>query len=178
MCPFTYTGADFYALCSDAMLKAMARTAERLERKVGAFAVSRTNLLIEVRYSPYLVNICGLLPKPIDALNSKPPPDLKVPVPITTQYYIDHLVTPEDVLVEVTQEDFERAHKDLMPSVSEKELEYYRSVQMRFTQQEAVRKIPVRRANNSTAANGDDQLLDGSGDVEGTNKGKGKAKAI
>ncbi|KAF8758335.1 AAA protein [Rhizoctonia solani] len=33
-CPFNYTGADFYALCSDAMLKAMARKAEEIERRV------------------------------------------------------------------------------------------------------------------------------------------------
>lgn len=34
-CPFNYTGADFYALCSDAMLKAMARKAEEVEKRVG-----------------------------------------------------------------------------------------------------------------------------------------------
>ncbi|KAG8748309.1 peroxisomal assembly protein [Ceratobasidium sp. 414] len=33
-CPFNFTGADFYALCSDAMLKAMARKAEEVERRV------------------------------------------------------------------------------------------------------------------------------------------------
>ncbi len=34
-CPFNYTGADFYALCSDAMLKAMSRTADSIENRVG-----------------------------------------------------------------------------------------------------------------------------------------------
>lgn len=34
-CPFNYTGADFYALCSDAMLKAMSRKAEDIERTIG-----------------------------------------------------------------------------------------------------------------------------------------------
>lgn len=34
-CPFNYTGADFYALCSDAMLKAMSRKAEEIEEKIG-----------------------------------------------------------------------------------------------------------------------------------------------
>lgn len=34
-CPFNYTGADFYALCSDAMLKAMSRKAEEVEAKIG-----------------------------------------------------------------------------------------------------------------------------------------------
>ncbi|GAA5889484.1 hypothetical protein JCM5296_005959 [Sporobolomyces johnsonii] len=33
-CPFNYTGADFYALCSDAMLKAMSRKAEEIDRKI------------------------------------------------------------------------------------------------------------------------------------------------
>lgn len=33
-CPFNYTGADFYALCSDAMLKAMARKAEEVDAKI------------------------------------------------------------------------------------------------------------------------------------------------
>ena len=33
--PFTYTGADLYALCSDAMLKAITRQAEAVDAKVG-----------------------------------------------------------------------------------------------------------------------------------------------
>ncbi|KAF8590012.1 AAA-domain-containing protein [Ramaria rubella] len=33
-CPFNYTGADFYALCSDAMLKAMSRKADEVEMKI------------------------------------------------------------------------------------------------------------------------------------------------
>lgn len=34
-CPFNYTGADFYALCSDALLNAMTRKAEELDVKIG-----------------------------------------------------------------------------------------------------------------------------------------------
>ena len=34
-CPFNYTGADLYALCSDAMLKAMTRKAEEVDAKIG-----------------------------------------------------------------------------------------------------------------------------------------------
>nr|ASF90227.1 hypothetical protein SPAR01853 [Bartheletia paradoxa] len=33
-CPFNFTGADFYALCSDAMLKSMARKAEEIDEKI------------------------------------------------------------------------------------------------------------------------------------------------
>ncbi len=39
-CPFNLTGADFYALCSDALLNAMTRKAEELEETIGAFQVS------------------------------------------------------------------------------------------------------------------------------------------
>ena len=35
LCPFNYTGADFYALCSDAMLKAMSRKAEQIDARIG-----------------------------------------------------------------------------------------------------------------------------------------------
>ena len=40
-CPFHYTGADFYALCSDAMLNAMTRKAEEIDAKIGAFSKNR-----------------------------------------------------------------------------------------------------------------------------------------
>ncbi|GMF11607.1 unnamed protein product [[Candida] boidinii] len=33
-CPFSYTGADFYALCSDAMLNAMTRVAGTVDQKI------------------------------------------------------------------------------------------------------------------------------------------------
>lgn len=36
-CPFNYTGADFYALCSDAMLKSMSRKAQEIDVKIGPF---------------------------------------------------------------------------------------------------------------------------------------------
>ncbi|KJZ73061.1 Peroxisomal biogenesis factor 6 [Hirsutella minnesotensis 3608] len=39
--PFTYTGADFYALCSDAMLKAVTRQAAAVDSKVKAFNAGR-----------------------------------------------------------------------------------------------------------------------------------------
>ena len=38
-CPFTFTGADFYALCSDAMLGAMSRKAMSLEEMIGAYGI-------------------------------------------------------------------------------------------------------------------------------------------
>lgn len=35
LCPLNFTGADFYALCSDAMLNAMSRTAQRVDEQLG-----------------------------------------------------------------------------------------------------------------------------------------------
>lgn len=40
-CPFTYTGADFYALSSDAMLKAMTRTAGIVDEKIKKYNEKR-----------------------------------------------------------------------------------------------------------------------------------------
>jgi peroxin-6 len=34
-CPFNFTGADFYALCTDALLKAMSRKAEEVGATIG-----------------------------------------------------------------------------------------------------------------------------------------------
>ena len=44
-CPFHYTGADFYALCSDALLKAMSRKADEVEAKICAL-ISRMLLSV------------------------------------------------------------------------------------------------------------------------------------
>jgi len=37
-CPFTFTGADFYALCADAQLKAMTRAAEKVNAKIAGYS--------------------------------------------------------------------------------------------------------------------------------------------
>ena len=75
--PFTYTGADLYALCSDAMLKAITRQASAVDAKIA-----------------------------------------KLPNgPVTTAHYFDHLATPEDIAVMVTEEDFAAAQRELVPSV-------------------------------------------------------------
>lgn len=75
--PFTYTGADLYALCSDAMLKAITRQASAVDAKIRA------------------------LPNG----------------PVTTAYFFDHLATPDDVAVMVTEADFSAAQRELVGSV-------------------------------------------------------------
>ncbi|KAH6853658.1 hypothetical protein B0I37DRAFT_400791 [Chaetomium sp. MPI-CAGE-AT-0009] len=98
--PFTYTGADFYALCSDAMLKAVTRQASLVDSK-------------------------------IRAVNA----DLgahKLRAPISTAYFFDHLATPDDLAVMVTEADFLDAHRELVPSVSAGELAHYEHVRASF----------------------------------------------
>ncbi|OJD20897.1 hypothetical protein ACJ73_07766 [Blastomyces percursus] len=90
--PFTYTGADLYALCSDAMLKAITRQANAVDEKIK-----------------------------------------KLPGgPVTTAYFFDHLATPEDIAVMVTEEDFMAAKSELVASVSAKELEHFERVRRTF----------------------------------------------
>ncbi|CAO3597248.1 unnamed protein product [Absidia cylindrospora] len=96
-CPFHYTGADFYALCTDAMLKAMTRVAETIEEKVKTLNKDR------------------------DA-------------PMTAQYYLSHMATPEDIMVQVEEVDFVRALDELVPSVSATELAHYSKVREKFEQ--------------------------------------------
>lgn len=52
--------------------------------------------------------------------------------PITVAYFFDHLAAPEDTEVVVGQEDFELAVRELVPSVSVKELEHYNVVRSSF----------------------------------------------
>lgn len=43
-CPFHFTGADFYALSSDALMRAMSKKTEEIDAIIGAYAVSSVNL--------------------------------------------------------------------------------------------------------------------------------------
>ncbi|KAF7722547.1 peroxisomal assembly protein [Apophysomyces ossiformis] len=97
-CPFHYTGADFYALCSDAMLKAMTRVANSIEDRV-------------------------------QVMNKENPEK-----PITAQYFLSHLATPEDIVVQVEEIDFIKALDELVPSVSATELAHYTKVREKFEQ--------------------------------------------
>ncbi|BDD63491.1 peroxisomal assembly protein [Monascus purpureus] len=90
--PLTYTGADLYALCSDAMLKAITRKSTAVDEKIKN------------------------LPNG----------------PVSTAYFFDHLATPEDVSVVVTEEDFIQAQNELVPSVSAKELEHFERIRQTF----------------------------------------------
>ncbi|KAF9319822.1 peroxisomal assembly protein [Podila horticola] len=112
-CPFNYTGADFYALCSDAMLKAMSRTADGIESRVVTINKDETSTL---------------------------------PRPITSQYYLDHLAQPDEILVQVTEQDFDQALAELIPSVSAQELEHYKQVQKMFNSDDFAKEAEAAAA--------------------------------
>ncbi|KAH6723361.1 hypothetical protein BKA61DRAFT_648527 [Leptodontidium sp. MPI-SDFR-AT-0119] len=154
--PFTYTGADFYALCSDAMLKAVTRQASLVDSKIAQINTSNTSL--------------G---------KSK----------ISTAYFFDHYASKEDVAVMVTEEDFVNAEKELVPSVSAKELEHYGMVRAQFEKVEdkdkaqdnghvdkskgkAIDGIPDWQKSNGAGAGDDAHRPRSNG------KGKGKEKVV
>ena len=102
--PFTYTGADLYALASDAMLKAITRQADAVDRKIRALSGA----------------------------------------PVTTAYFFDRLATEADIAVMVTEADFEVAKRELVGSVSAKELEHYARVQATFEGSVSKKEKPAR----------------------------------
>ncbi|KAI0693875.1 P-loop containing nucleoside triphosphate hydrolase protein [Cytidiella melzeri] len=102
-CPFHYTGADFYALCSDSLLKAMSRKAEEVETKIAKLNAG-----------------------PVDSTH---------PYPLTPQYYLAEMACPDDIDVLVHQTDFDAALHDLIPSVSQAEMDHYARVQQQFSQE-------------------------------------------
>lgn len=133
--PFTYTGADFYALCSDAMLKAVTRQASLVDSKIAQ--INHTNTM---------------------SGKSK----------ISTAYFFDHFASKEDVAVMVTEEDFVSAERELVPSVSVKELEHYKRVRAQFEKVEEPKgKAIEERPKSNGKGKGKEKVVD--------RKGKGKA---
>lgn len=62
-------------------------------------------------------------------------PDPRHPYPITPQYYLAEMSSPEDIEVLVSQDDFESALRNLIPSVSQTEMEHYARVQQQFSKE-------------------------------------------
>jgi len=113
-CPFNYTGADFYALCSDAMLRAMTRVTSAIDKQVEQLNVTPTHQ----RQGHQATSADG---EPI-----------RWPREITPQWYLSTLATPADIEVRVSKSDFEEALEKLVPSVSQSEMEHYERVQREF----------------------------------------------
>ena len=85
------------------------------------------------------------------------------PSPLTPQYYLAEMATPEEIAVVVSADDFAEALRELVPSVSQAEMARYAEIRERFSR--------------SSAANG--EAADGEAVVqEFKDKGKGKAKDV
>lgn len=149
-CPLNYTGADFYALCSDAMLKGMSRKAEEIEATIGLLPA-----LLSDRTSETDAFLCCRI---LAALNGQSPPYVH-PHPVTPQYYLAEIASDVETDVLVSQSDFDAALRELVPSVSASEMEHYALVQQKF----------AKDTINSVAA--------ASLPVE-DRKGKGKAREV
>jgi peroxin-6 len=81
---------------------------------------------------------------------------------ISTAYFFDHFATKEDVAVLVEEEDFIAAERELVPSVSAKELEHYGKVRAQFEKVEDKPTSPTSRSNSQSL----------------TEEGKGKGKEV
>jgi len=94
-CPFNFTGADFYALCSDSMLNAMTRVANDVDKKISKYNQDREE-------------------------------------PVSTRWWFDNVASQDDINVLVTEIDFDKARRELTPSVSADELAHYVKVRENF----------------------------------------------
>ncbi|KAJ2797987.1 peroxisomal assembly protein, partial [Coemansia guatemalensis] len=119
-CPFNYTGADFYALCSDALLKAMLRTVDEVDVLVAEWNESKRATSDTDSRQGDSTCLKG------DGEKSH------YPVPMTPQYYLDHIASDSVKQVTVTTGDFERALDELIPSVSAGELVRYQTLRRQF----------------------------------------------
>ncbi|KAK6458712.1 peroxisomal assembly protein [Scheffersomyces xylosifermentans] len=129
-CSFTFTGADFYALCSDSMLNAMTRVANEVDAKIKNF---NQDLASQGKAE------------------------------VSTRWWFDNAATEDDVNVLVRMQDFEKAQRELNPSVSAEELEHYLRVRENFEggkekakkqQQQDVPRITEEDLVNGFAENG------------------------
>ncbi|KAI8968503.1 P-loop containing nucleoside triphosphate hydrolase protein [Mycotypha africana] len=150
-CPFHYTGADFYALCSDAMLKAMTRVANSIDDKV-------------------------------KQLNKEQRDNL--PNPLTVQYYLSHLVTDEELSVQVQEIDFIKALEELIPSVSATELAHYSKVREKFEkakdeeEDDEAKENDLKKERESIEAKTREENEANQKVIVKDSKGKGKQRAV
>lgn len=103
---------------------------------------------------------------------------------ISTAYFFDHFATKEDIAVLVEEEDFISAERELVPSVSFKELEHYKKVRAQFEsvgkKDEDQVKAPAGPLHDQGSPHGSSKSrTNGKGKGKAVDrKGKGKAQAV
>jgi peroxin-6 len=150
-CPFTYTGADFYAMSSDAMLNAMTRTAGVVDEKLKAYNET--------------------IRKPQGRRD------------VSTRWWFQNVATKEDIAVQVTEADFDKALRELVPSVSAEELQHYLRVRANFEGGKkqgppSQPKAQLPQVNGLSIANGPSPtpVANGEKTLQATEKKKNKGK--
>ncbi|KAJ1915762.1 peroxisomal assembly protein [Mycoemilia scoparia] len=126
-CPFNYTGADFYALCSDALLKAMLDTVDMVDALVKKWNQDPETAVKELSDRLHLQQ-----GEEISAGNTTVVAMANYPVPMTPQYYLDHIASPDQKKAIVTKHHFLRALDELVPSVPADELKRYQALRDQF----------------------------------------------
>ncbi len=91
-------------------------------------------------------------------LNVQPPPssDTSVahwPSPLTPQYYLSEMATPDEIAVVVNPDDFTAALRELVPSVSQAEMAHYAQIRERFSRS-------MNASNPDENSEVDDQEID------------------
>lgn len=119
-CPFHFTGADFYALCSDAMLKAMTRTASQVDARIGTSS------------DPVCISLGLMTTIALEQLRQTEEWSGARSRVLTPQYYLAELASHQETEVRVSHADFEKALAELSPSVSVAEMAHYAKVQEQF----------------------------------------------
>lgn len=137
-CPFTFTGADFYALCSDSMLNAMTRAANAIDVKINSFNDKRKSM------------------------NE---------LPVTTQWWFENIAEPDDLKVLVTEEDFARSQRELVPSVSKDELDHYLRVRQNFEGGKEAAQKKVQQPLNGNETFVPNGIIIGNGNSNGNVNG-------
>ncbi|PVV04979.1 hypothetical protein BB560_000507 [Smittium megazygosporum] len=147
-CTLNLTGADLYALCADAQLKATLRSVENVDRAVEEYNrlyeqqqnnikqsenTDRQQTLSDITQG---INFEDKSVSNIEAGHDNNAvqkeylqPSVKHPYPMTPSYFLDYLA-PEDLKkVVIEKQDFEKALEELIPSVSFGDLERYKNLQ-------------------------------------------------
>ncbi|OLY82859.1 Peroxisomal biogenesis factor 6 [Smittium mucronatum] len=131
-CQFNLSGADFYALCSDAQLKATLRKIELVDTLVKEYNI-KNKPVDSISTTPYVednidsaqeASTISNEESKID-LGGQPNSKISHPWPVTASYYLDHIATEDVKKVELVESDFLQALDELVPSISFSELERY-----------------------------------------------------
>jgi peroxin-6 len=94
---------------------------------------------------------------------------------ISTAYFFDHFATKEDIAVSVEEEDFIHAERELVPSVSVKELEHYKRVRAQFEKVEQRESGPGSDGASPRSDGGIPQWQQEGNRSKNNGKGRGKA---